>query len=91
MNVPIEIIVVVIGVFFSILGFGFLVIWQNTKAINSINITLSEINTKDKFEEKECAAQHSYISKKFSEHGSKIEAHSMLLTEHEAKLKQLLK
>ena len=89
MNVPIEIIVVVVGAFLSILGFGFLVIWQNTKAINSINVTLSELNMKETIGETICASRHSIIDKRLNEHSAKINAHGLLLSEHEVKIKEL--
>ncbi len=91
MNIPIEIIGLVIGAFLSILGFGFLVIWQNTKAINSLSIALSEMNVKDTYEEKECSNRHCAIEKYFGEHSAKIEAHGIIITEHEYKIKELQK
>ena len=90
MSVPIEIVVAVVGAFFSILGFGFLIIWQNTKAINSIHITISEINMKENFEGKACDNRHATIEKRLNEHSSKIEAHGLVIAEHEVKLKEIL-
>lgn len=83
MNVPIEIIVLVVGGFLSMLSFGFGIIWQNTKAINSINITLSKFDQKMEDERD----KHFIIDKSLTEHEAKINAHGMLLREHDIKIK----
>lgn len=91
MNIPIEIVVTVVGAFLSILGFGFLVIWQNTKAINALSLTLVELNTKDRMTEKESSDKHIVIDKRLNEHSAKINAHGIVLVEHEVKIKNLEK
>lgn len=87
MTIPIEIVSAAIAAFLSVLGFGFMVIWQNTKAINAINITLSEINTK----EKASVDKHNVIDTRLNEHSAKIQAHGLILTEHDVKIKELMK
>jgi len=95
MNIPIEIIVGILGFLFSIMtiivGFLFKILGANTAAIESINVTLAKIETSSKYEEKECLEVHGYIKKKLIEHSSKIEAHGIVLVEHEIKLKELIK
>lgn len=95
MNIPIEIVVAILTFVFSVLtiivGFLIKILNANTNAIKNINLTLVKIETSSKYEEKECTTIHNYISKKITEHSSKIEAHGIIIAEHELKIKDLEK
>ena len=85
MVIPPEIIVFILATFVAVIGFGFKVIQSNTKAIESINITLTEIQTSNKYEEKDCKQKHAYIAGKFKDHGLKIEDHERRISKLEDK------
>ena len=80
-----EIIVFILATFVAVIGFGFKIIQSNTKAIESINITLTEIQTSNKYEEKDCEQRHAYISGKFKDHGLRIEDHERRISKLEQK------
>ena len=98
MNVPIEIIVLVVT---AILGAGgFLIVKvlsafsQNTDAFNSINESIQEIriwitkkDTSDNYEEKECTTIHKNIDLKFSIHEKRINKHSEEIDKLKEKIK----
>lgn len=75
MKIPIEIIIIAISLFITVLGFGFKVIMENTKAIENINIVLAKILTSNMYEDKECTAKHKYINEKFRQHSEKLDNH----------------
>ena len=85
MVVPPEIIVFILATFVAVIGFGFKVIQSNTKAIESINITLTEIQTSNKYEEKDCKSKHGYITDKFKDQGLRIEDHERRISKLEDK------
>jgi len=71
---------------------------NNTNAINSNNETIQQIKIwmertemANSYEEKECNEKHCYVNKKIGEHTAKIEAHGIILAEHETKIKGILK
>jgi hypothetical protein len=85
MNVPIEIIVIVLTTFLSIVGFVVVVILQNTKAINTLTIAFTELSTKDKMNER----VDLLIEARMKEQEAKSIAHQMILGEHEYKIKEI--
>ena len=83
MNIPIEIIVLACSTVIGALGYVFQkmisAFSKNTDAFNSINESIQDIrlwitqkDTADKYEEKECKAIHSNIHKKFENHEGRI-------------------
>lgn len=95
MQIPIEIIVVVVTVFFGAIGILITVMIdafrKNTEAfksigdsINKIELWITKKDTADVYEEKECTAVHRSISEKFSEHGR-------ILKDHEHRIKKIEK
>lgn len=83
MNIPIEIVVLVCSTVIGALGYVFQKMMsafsKNTDAFNSINSSIQDIrlwitqkDTADKYEEKECKAIHSNIHKKFDNHETRI-------------------
>lgn len=83
MNIPIEIIVLACSTVIWALGYVFQKMMsafsKNTDAFNSINSSIQDIrlwitqkDTSDKYEEKECKAIHSNIHNKFENHECRI-------------------
>lgn len=83
MNIPIEIIVVVLASLLTGLGFLVTVVInafsKNTRAFNSINDSIQEIrlwitkkDTSDVYEERECKTMHDSINKRFDNHEKRI-------------------
>lgn len=89
MNIPVDIVVVVLSSALSILGFGFWVIWQNTKAISTMNSLFSAFSAREKVAREQTKDQLSTVNNRLNNHSAKIEAHAILLTEHEVKIKEL--
>lgn len=93
MDIPIPIIAVIIGSIFSILGLviGAMmnVLNKNTEAFKKIEVALAKQETADGYEEKACTDRHGYIKEKLKEHSMKIEAHGMIIQEHEQKIKAM--
>lgn len=89
MNIPIPIIATILGFVFSMLIFviGILinVLSKNTEVIRKMEITIAKQETADGYE----AKRHDGIDKIISEHSSKIEAHGIIIAEHELKLKSI--
>lgn len=75
MQIPIEIVVVILG-FFTTLIIGFIkVVIDNTKSNNNINITLAKIETRLDLEDKKNAEEHGYIKTKLAKHTENLENH----------------
>ena len=83
MNIPIEIVVLTGASIIGSLGYVFQKMTdafsKNTDAFNSINESIQDIrlwitqkDTADKYEEKECKSIHSSIHKKFDNHEIRI-------------------
>ncbi|MEI8086564.1 MAG: hypothetical protein WCG93_10155 [Paludibacter sp.] len=83
MNIPLPLIIVAIGIFISVIGFGFKVIIENTKAIENINVVLAKILTSNMYEEKEGTAQHDYINRRMAKHSDIIQEHEIRITKLE--------
>ena len=83
MNIPIEIIAVVLTIIFGALGalilMLFKVLGSNTTAINNINLYLETLKTSNKYEGKECETTHKYISEKFKKHDAQLDSHEKRL------------
>jgi hypothetical protein len=77
MKIPIEFIVLVASFFIAVIGFGFKVIMENTKAIESINVVLAKILTGNMYEDKVCTTKHEYINDKLKSHSEKLEKHEI--------------
>jgi hypothetical protein len=75
MKIPIEFIVLVAGFFIAVIGFGFKVIMENTKAIESINVVLAKILTGNSYEDKVCTTKHDYINEKLKSQTDKLDNH----------------
>jgi len=93
MNIPLPIIVSILGFVFSILilviGILIKVLNKNTDAIQKMEVAIAKQETANGFEEKSCNDKHCNINKFISEHAAKIEAHGLIITEHEVKIKAL--
>lgn len=83
MNIPIEIVVLIGASIIGALGYVFQKMMdafnKNTEAFNSINESIQDIrlwitqkDTADKYEEKECKVIHLSINKKFDNHETRI-------------------
>lgn len=94
MNVPIEIVAVFLTVFFSFIGTALLMMInafkKNTNAfkdvgdaIQDIRIWMTKKDTSEVFEDKECAARHSYINEKFAKHSDTLQKHEIRITKLE--------
>ncbi len=66
MEVPIPLIVFILGVFVTLIGFiantGFRVINKNTEAYNKLMVAVENLKTKDIGDEKLCAERHKVIN-----------------------------
>lgn len=82
MVIPVELVGIFVVFFGSIIGFGFKVIVSNTKAIEAINNTLTEIKTSNKYEAIDCEKQHESIAGKFKDI-------NLRLTDHEKRIDKL--
>ena len=95
MKVPIEIIVWTLGIIFSLISGGVIllvrVVSKNTASFDNLVIIVTEIQTSRKFENNECATRHKYVDDKIKLHDSKLEAHAIVITEHEVKIKEFKK
>ncbi len=96
MHIPIEIVVLVLGVIFSsigaLIGIVLNALNKNTQAwdriedtVNSVLKWISVKDTEDKYESEKCETQHGYISNKLREHSVKLDNHETRLNkvEHE--------
>ena len=72
MNIPVEIIAVLLTGFVAFLSWVVKVINDNTKAIQRINETLASWQTADNYEEKACNKMHNDIDRDFARVNTKI-------------------
>jgi len=83
LEIPVQIVVLSITIFVGIISFtvGILLktLNSNTKAINSINITMAKYEEQSKRDKEE----EIYIKNKLSEHGRQINNHDRRLTKLE--------
>ena len=79
MEIPVELIAICLGFFGAVIGFGFKVIVSNTRAIEAINNTLTEIKTSNKYEIKDCEKSHELISNQFKDIKLKLSDHERRL------------
>ena len=84
MNIPIEIIAVLLTGFIAFLSWVVKVINDNTKAIQRINELIASWQTADKYEEKACDKTHRSIDTQFAKVNTRI-------TEHEKRIIKLEK
>jgi len=93
MNIPLPLIVIAVSIAFSVLtgliGILLKVLNNNTKAIEEMKIFIAKQETADGYEHKSCKEKHCDISALLSVHSAKIEAHGIIVAEHEIKIKQL--
>jgi hypothetical protein len=93
MNIPLPIVVIAISIAFSVMtgliGILLKVLNNNTKAIEDMKIFIAKQETADGYEDKSCNEKHCNINALLSEHSAKIEAHGIIVAEHEIKIKQL--
>ena len=89
MNIPLPIIVSILGFVFSVLMFviGILisVLNKNTTAINEMKVALAKQETADCYEEKACSLKHDYITKKLGTLSDTAQTHELRLVKLEAK------
>lgn len=94
MNIPIEIVALVLGVIFSsigaLIGVVVNVVNKNTQAMEKLQSTVNDIqkwisvkDTEDKYEEEKCNTQHGYITNKLKDHSTKIDNHEIRLNKLE--------
>ena len=79
MNIPVEIIAVLLTGFVAFLSWVVKVINDNTKAIQRINETLASWQTADKYEEKACDKIHSDINTQFALVNTRVSDHEKRL------------
>ena len=93
MNIPLPLIVSILGFVFSILilviGILIKVLNKNTDAIQKMEVAIAKQETANGYEDKSCKEKHCNINTLLSEHSAKIEAHGIIVAEHEIKIKQL--
>lgn len=83
MNIPIEIIIFVLGTFTTITTAVVVFFWKSIAALKTgfdeVKQILVANQTANKFEEKECAAKHDYIGRKMKDHDTKLADHEKRL------------
>jgi len=86
MNIPIEIIIFVLGTGTTVITAVVVFFWKSVDALKTgfdeVKQILIENQTANKFEEKECVAKHDYIGRKLKDHDEKLSDHEKRLNKH---------
>lgn len=95
MLIPIGIIIFIASLFVTIASATITFFWKSVTTLRNgferVEKLLVELSTENRFGSKESSEKHNVIDSRLNEHSAKIQAHGLLLAEHEVKIKELLK
>jgi hypothetical protein len=93
MTIPIELLVLAIALVMGGIGWLIKILVSNvkelTQAINDFREAMAAMKEDSKNLNINCSAKHGVIDNRLTTHSAKIEAHGLLLAEHDVQIKEL--